>query len=151
MHPVRSAREVGQSEISLISRHGKPQHGPEPAEYTALSLSQSLAQSLPQCTAHKASAWGLPHQLRRLITGAVLAFGFDQGRFLRRQRAVECAGALSYLEQTHLYPVPQVASVHVHICSYRLARLQCQPLVPSAPFLQPSAAHHQAGTNQPDS
>ena len=72
-----------------------------------------------------------PNQLRRLIAGAVLAFGFDQGRFLRRQRAVECAGALSYLEQTHLYPVPQVASVHVHICSYRLARLQEYEPVPS--------------------
>ena len=34
-----------------------------------------------------------PNQLRRLIADAVLAFGFDQGLLLRRQRALTCAGA----------------------------------------------------------
>ena len=31
-----------------------------------------------------------PNQLRRLIADAVLAFGFDQGLLLRRQRALAC-------------------------------------------------------------
>lgn len=114
------------------TRHGpepSSKSGSEPAREHVLVPPPGVAKSSPQGSAHKVSAWDLPHQLRRLIAGAVLAFGFDQGRFLRRQRAVECAGALSYLELATLYSAPKDVSVHVHICSYRRASLQCQPLI----------------------
>ena len=140
MRPVRSAREVGQSEISLISRHGKPQHGPEPAEYTALSLSQSVAQSLPQGTAHKTSAWDLPHQLRRLIAGAVLAFGFNQGLFLRRQRPLRVLApchTLSRLTYT------QCHKLQACTCTYALIGLQDYSVSRSY------RAHHSSSHQQP--
>ena len=61
-------------------------HGSEPAREHGLGSPPGVPQSALQGSAHKASAWDLPHQLRRLIAGAVLAFGYDQGLLLRRQR-----------------------------------------------------------------
>ena len=70
------------------TRHGpepSSKSGSEPAREHGRSPPQRVTKSAPQGSAHKVSAWGLPHQLRRRITGAVLAFGFNQGLFLRRQ------------------------------------------------------------------
>ena len=70
------------------TRHGpepSSKSGSEPAREHVLGPPPGVAKSSPQGSAHKVSAWDLPHQLRRLIAGAVLAFGCDQGLFLRRQ------------------------------------------------------------------
>ena len=113
-----------------------------------------------------------PNQLRRLIAGAVLAFGFDQGLLLRRQRAVACWRLVTIQEYE---PVPSVTNCKraraqlslsagkTPVSSLILSTLSLLTLAtnhpalssrssgPHQPIIKPLAADQQTATNHPDS
>ena len=93
-----------------------------------------------------------PNQLRRLIAGAVLAFGCYQGLLLRRQCAVACWRLVTIQEYE---PIPSVTS-----CKRARAQLSLSagktpvsathhPIHPAKqPSILLSAAHHLAFSSQ---
>lgn len=77
---------------------------------------------------HKAYVWGLPNQLRRLLAGAVLAFGFDQG----------------YLEASARYYVRWrlISSQEYQPCTWRHKMQTCTCTITLTCVIGPPTYHH---------